>query len=228
MNRFDLRPRPRARRWVAAVGLSSALVLTGCAGPAPGVAAQVGEDRITLDEVDAFAQVLCALDTGAQQSSPTRAARVGALEILLSNELAFDLAEGVDVDQAAVNQALDSLGASRQVVPEDLVGTFDQVAGDFARAQASVLAVGREASVEAGESQPSDQLAFNTGERLRQEYAEAADIEVDARFGEFVDGQLLPTEGSLSVPVSDLAVQTTAQQPTADLTELLPESQICG
>lgn len=228
MNRFDPRPGPRLRRWTAVTGLAAALLLSGCAGTAPGVAAQVGEDRITLDDVDEFAQVLCALDSSAQQSSPTRAARFGALEILLSNQLAFDLAEDVEVDQSAVNQALDSLRSSRDVVPPELVGTFDEVAEEFARAQASVLAVGREAVVESGESRPTDQVAFSAGERLRQEYAEAADIEVDPRFGEFVDGRLVPTEGALSVPVSELAVQLTAEEPTTDLTELLPATLVCG
>lgn len=223
-----VRPRKGPVWGVAAV--VAVLLLSGCGQPAPGVAAEVEGDEITQDQVDDFAEVLCALGSvqAAQAQTPSRAARFSALEILLGNELAFDLAAGVDVDQATINASLQQLNASREVLPADLVDTFDVVAEDFARAQAGILAVGRASLKEAGEDPVGDQQAFNAGEELRQEYAETADVEVDPRFGEVIDGRLTPTDGSLSVPVSDLAVQATSDEPPPELTEMLPDSQKCG
>ena len=86
------RARPGRRVAVA----MAALLLTGCAQNAPGVAAQVGEDRITDKQVDDLAEALCVLSTGAQQGGgpvPTQQMRRQALQILLDIELADDLVD---------------------------------------------------------------------------------------------------------------------------------------
>jgi hypothetical protein len=211
--------------------LSAALVLSSCGGNAPGVAATVEGDQISDQKVDEFAQVLCALGglPGTSSGTPTRTARYNSLNILLSNELAEDVADVDSVDQAGVQQAVDSLNAGRETVPASVRDTFDEVVREFAVAQQAILELGRESLEAQGDASASDdQAAFAEGDRLRTEYAAGADIEVDPRFGTIEDGALAPADGSLSVPVSDLARQGTAEEPEDGYVSSLPATQKCG
>jgi hypothetical protein len=210
--------------------LSAALLLTSCGGNAPGVAATVEGDRITDQKVDEFAQVLCALGglPGTEAGTPTRTARFNSLQILISNELAADVADVEDVDQTGVAQAVESLNAGRETVPEEVRDTFDEVVVEFATAQQAILELGRESLSAEGGDTADDNAAFAEGDRLRSEYAAEADIEVDPRFGVVEDGVVTPSDGSLSVPVSDLAVQGAAEQVEDGFVAQLPATQKCG
>ena len=220
----------RKSRLVVGAALS-ALLLSSCAGNTPGVAAEIEGDRITDEQVDEFAQVLCALGglPGGAAGVPSKGARYTALQILLGNELAEDIADVEAVDRASVAAAVEQMSASRDTIPKSVVGTFDQVAEEFSRAQSAIIELGRQSLEEAGQQgEIDDQAAYTEGERLRTEYAAEADIEVDPRFGTLKDGVLQPGDGSLSVPVSELAVQAGSQEPSAELIEQLPSSQKCA
>lgn len=209
----------------------SALLLSSCTGSTPGVAAEVEGDRITDEQVDDFAQVLCSLGglPGGEAGTPTKLARHSSLQILLGNELAEDVADVESVDRASVAAAVEQMNASRDAIPKDALDTFDQVAEEFSRAQNAIIELGRQSLEEAGQQgEIDDQAAYTEGERLRTEYAAQADIEVDPRFGSLEEGVLQPGDGSLSVPVSDLAVQAGAGEPSPELIEQLPASQKCG
>lgn len=223
----------RSRRGAGAAALSAMLLLSSCGGNAPGVAATVEGDRITDDKVDEFAQVLCALGglAGTESGTPTRTARFSSLQILLADELADDIADVDDVDRSAVAQTVESLDAGREMVPEDVLDTFDEVVQEFATAQQAILELGRESLLAKGEgdgAEISDDAAFAEGDRLRSEYAAEADIEIDPRFGTIEDGVVTPADGSLSVPVSDIAVQAAAEQPEDGFVSRLPATQKCG
>lgn len=225
------RPRPTRRGRMAFAAAASALLLTSCSGGTPGVAAEVAGDRITDEQVDDFAQVLCALGglPGGEAGTPSKSARYGSLRILLGNEIAAELTDVEQVDRAAVAAAVEQLNASRDTVPDHLLDTFDEVVEDYSRAQNAIIELGRESLRSSGqEGEVTDDAAFNEGERLRAEYAQQADIEIDPRFGTLEEGVLQPGNGSLSVPVSDLAVQADEQEPPAELIEALPSSQKCA
>jgi hypothetical protein len=205
------------------------LALTACSGPPAGVAAEVDGHRITDQQVDDFAKVLCALGTGSQGSgTPSKSARFGALQILVNDQLAAGVADVDSVDQASVSSALQQLAASRDIVPESQRESFDAVAEEYARAQTAILELGRKSLADAGKADATDEEAFKEGDRLRMAYAKKADVEIDPRFATMVDGQLQPSSGSLSVAVSDFARKSAAAQPPADLVSLLPASQKCG
>jgi hypothetical protein len=233
----DVREVRRARRWgratTSVAALSAVLLLSSCGGNAPGVAATVAGDRITDEKVDEFAQVLCSLGglPGGEGGTPTRTARFSSLQILISNELSDDIADVEDVDKSGVTLTVESLNAGRESVPEDVRDTFDEVVKEFATAQQAILELGRQSLEESGQADGtalSDEAAFAEGDRLRSEYAAQADIEVDPRFGTVEDGVVTPADGSLSVPVSDLAVQGAAEQPDAGFASALPATQKCG
>lgn len=230
----EVRTAPRRGRAAASVAaLSAALLLSSCGGNAPGVAATVAGDRITDEKVDEFAQVLCSLGglPGGEGGTPTRTARFSSLQILIANELADDIADVESVDKSGVALTVESLNAGRDTIPADVRDTFDEVVQEFATAQQAILELGRESLEENGQGEDAaanDEAAFAEGDRLRSEYAAEADIEVDPRFGAVEDGVVTPADGSLSVPVSELAVQGAAEQVEDGFVSALPATQKCG
>ena len=216
---------------VAGTVAAAALLLSSCGSTAPGVAAEVEGQRITDQQVDDFAEVLCAIGgvQGSESGVPTRSARFTSLQILFTNQLAEDVGDVDAVSQASVSSILEGLAAARDLLSEDLQETFDDVAQDFARAQTATLELGRQSLVDAGQptEKISDDAAYAEGQRLLAKYAEDADVEVDPRFGELVDGSLQPSNGSLSVAVSDLAVNAEDPQGGEAYVSLLPASQKC-
>lgn len=215
----------------AGAAAAAALLLSSCGQTAPGVAAEVGDDQISDEMVDDFAQVLCALGgvPGSESGAPTKSARFASLQILVANELTADLADLDAVPQESVATILEGLAGARETLSGEQLETFDEVAEDFARAQAAVIELGRDSLVEAGQSgEIPEEEAFAEGQALVAQYAERADIEVDPRYGEVVDGALQPSGGSLSVPVSDLAVQGAAPETGEGFVSQLPASQKCA
>jgi len=222
----------RAGKVAAAVCL--ALLASSCSGNNdPGVAADVDGHEITDDQVDDFALVLCELgglpgatDTG----TPTRNARSRALELLINNQLAFDIGSGVDVEQSKIDAAVQQNDAAREGVPADLQDTFDDFVVDFARAQMTVLAAGQKSLEDSGKSgdQVTDDKAYAEGQRLRLEQADRADISIDPRFGDLKDGVIVPGSGSLSVAQSEEAKNDQEATPPATVVAQIPAPLRCG
>ncbi len=199
------RARPGRRVAVA----MAALLLTGCAQNAPGVAAQVGDDRITDEQVDELAEAPCLLNAGAgaTQGSPVtgQQTRRQALQILLDNALAADVIDPDAIDKKQVAAALQQAAQSIDSLPERLQGTFEDAVTSFATSQLGLAALGRESLEDKGTDDPDQQAALAEGQRLLVKYADKAGVSVDPRFGVLEKGQVKPADGSLSVPVSDQA-----------------------
>lgn len=214
----------------SAGAVAAVLLLSSCGGTAPGVAAQVEGDRITDEQVDDFAEVLCAIGgvAGTESGVPMKSARFGSLQILMANELTADIADVDAVPAQSVATILEGMSAAREELSEDQQETFDEVAEEFARSQTAVVELGRDSLEAAGRpTDVPDEEAYAEGQRLLSEYAAEADIEVDPRYGEVVDGALQPSSGSLSVPVSDLAVQGASPEVGEELVSGLPATQKC-
>jgi hypothetical protein len=126
---------------------------------------------------------------------------------------------------------VEALNAGRETVPEDVRDTFDEVVREFAVAEQAILELGLESLQDSGQGDPAtinEEAARAEGARLRSEYAAEADIEIDPRFGTVEDGVVRPADGSLSVPVSELAVQGAAEQVEDGFVSALPATQKCG
>jgi len=221
---------PRLPVRPAVVAAAAALLLAGCGGTAPGVAAQVDGQRITDEDVDAFAEVLCSLNQlpGTESGTPTRQARFNALSILLVTELGKQVGDLDAVDPEDLAAAKQQMAAGRDQVPEESRDTFDQVAADYLESQFALIELGRGSLEEQGGDGDSVDEALAEGMRLVEQYVEEADVEVDPRYGRLEGGQLVPESGSLSVPVSDFAVGAAEEQPTEELVSQLPSSQKCS
>jgi hypothetical protein len=222
-----------SRRRTALVTAVAALLLSSCGSTgSPGVAAEVAGERITDEQVDEFARVLCRVGAaqGSGQTTPTSTVRHNAVQLLLFIETAAQVGDFDDLDRADVDMAMGNVEEARELLPEELVDTFDEVIVEFAQAQAALIARGRESLVEQGQDPAGidPNTAYAEGERLQQEFLRSADIEIDPRFGSIVDGQLRAASGSLSVPVSDIAVGSASQEPSEGFADLLPAALTCG
>jgi hypothetical protein len=212
-----------------ALAATACLAVSGC-GTHPGAAAVVGSQTISQHTVDDFAGALCSAQTAPSQSVPSRAARENAVQILLDETLSreYGAAHGIEPNQAQVSAALESSAQAVSQLPAADRGVFRSTLKDYTEAQLILVDAGRAELQRRGRSTITQQEAFTAGTRLRDEWARRhADVSVDPRFGEYVNGRVRDNSGSLSVPVSAAAVQALKSQPSTAWVSALPASQKC-
>ncbi|HEX5862437.1 MAG TPA: hypothetical protein VFY58_11370 [Nocardioides sp.] len=208
-----------------------AAVLGSCGGATPGVAAEVGEDTITIDEVDQLAGDVCAVQEslpddaaapGAQATSGLTA-RDGALQSLVLRSIADQMADdyGLTTDQdyqAQVDQArLQFTGVDEEKVEAALpaytaIPYFINI----------MRQVGERNGAATGDE------ALTEGVRQAQDWQADNPIRTNPMFGSFNigDQEIESERDDLSFPASSTAKD--AEGGSADYFASLPESQRCG
>jgi hypothetical protein len=226
--------RSRTLRGSAAAVLAG-LLLSACSAH-PGSAAVVGPDRIGNGQLDDVASALCSAQSsgngaGQQQDLASRAARQGALDVLISATLSrqFGESQGVEPDQEQVSQALAANEQNISALPEDKQEVFRTTLQQFAEGQLMLLEIGRRSLAGKGAKNVTDQQAVDEGTKLRNAWARKnVDVSVDPRYGEYAKGALVGKSGSLSVPVSQRATDGNSPDPSAGWVAALPASQKCS
>ncbi len=226
--------RTRSSRALRGVALALAgLVLAGCTGH-PGSAAVVGDERIDDTRVDDVASALCAAQGGGQgqaQDLATRAARQGALDVLISSAVtrAYAESEGVEADQEQVSALLASSDQGLQGLSEQDRTAFRETLREVAEARLALTEIGRAELASQDVEEPTEEQALSTGTQLQTAWAdEFVDIEVDPRYGVYAQGALRSATGSLSVAQSDSAVDGEKATPSTSWVASLPASQKCA
>lgn len=221
-----------------AAGLAAGAVvaLSGCGALHPGTAAVIGSTTISHDNVDGLAEALCTANVkGAQAQGDsrqfaTRGTREGALQVLLESRLSqlFGEEKGVDPNRQMVSQAL----AQNETLIADLPASeredYREALEEYAEGQLMLIEIGRQSLEEQGTSDVTDDKAIAEGQRLRGEFTENLDVEIDPRYGSFTDNTLKPGGTSLSVAQSADARAGDKPQPGADFISALPSSQRCS
>ncbi len=225
--------------WLSPSAVRSALVaavaataLSGC-GTHPGSAAVVGDTSISVDQVDAAAGALCSANSAGDQTTgelSSRAARQAAMQFLIDSELSRQFAEdeGVEPDEGEVSATVAQSSAGIRALPEDQREDFRELLVGFRESELVLAEIGLLSLQEQGTAEPAPEEASAEGARLRAQWAEAIDVEVDPRFGTYAQGALSPTSGSLSIPVSAGARAGSAADPGASWIAGLPASQKCA
>jgi hypothetical protein len=212
----------------AAMALSS---LSGC-DTHPGAAAVVGSESISQGRLDDVALALCSAQSASSpQALAGRAAREGALSVMVSSELSrqFGRAMGVDPDQSQVSAAVTANQSTIDKLPASRRSAFTDTLRTYAEGQLVVIAVGRRALLERGTKSPTADQAVAVGTALRDAWVKKhLKVTVDPRYGRFTKGSLVTSSGSLSVPVSAIATAGAKAQPDASWVSALPASQQCG
>lgn len=206
-------------RLLTGLALASTVLLTGCnaSGWNPGVAAHVGDETLSMSDIDDATATYCdVLESNAEDAQVVAKryarARVVSNLVLRSAAEQFAAAEGITaapsyddtIRQVRESGSLDGLSDEEQEVVIDVDG-----------AAYYVQAV-QEAAGEDGESRFTQWLADQ-------------DLDLDPRFGiAFEDGTAVTADTSLSVGVSEVATTAGATEPDTAYAATLPANQRCG
>ncbi|HZJ05379.1 MAG TPA: hypothetical protein VFD59_07905 [Nocardioidaceae bacterium] len=222
---------------LAALASAALVALTGCAGLQPGSAAVVGSESISHQMVDDLANALCSANAASAEAQgqvapeqSTRSAREGAVQILLDMTLSQQFGEerGVDPDPQQVSQAIAPNEQGVALLPEELQEGFRAVLQGYTEGQLMVAKIGRESLESDGQGQATERQVIAEGQRLRAEFVQGLDVEVDPRYGAYSNGAVAPGASSLSVPASDEARAGAQAEPAPAWVSALPASQKCS
>lgn len=225
----------RVRIAAVAAGLAGASLLSGCGvadeGIRPGVAAEIGDTSISLDEVDDAAEELCDVH---QQDEATKAVAISGAEVRTRA-----------LQTLVLHVIADGLAAEYDITPSPTFDSLEEATADSGTYQAqetlgisylvSVMqAVGKQ---EAGAG-ASEEDQLGAGIAAAQEWTEREGVETNPVFPDIEIGDLaveFTRDDDLSVPVSRFAKDALAdserlveQQPDSEYAASLPESQRCG
>jgi hypothetical protein len=201
------------RTLAAATTIGLALVATGCSdnviggsGPRPGLAAQVEDSEITLDDLTSVVDGLCTL----QEADPAAAAtsrefaQSQILQAWVTALVNTEFADEKDIDATAPDPGLEQAPGWDDVDEDDQDALRDYVDA-FVYSSAVQDAAGEETP------DPADY-----------------DITINPRFDVKLEGaEFVPAGSQLSVPVSDEAA-TKVEPPTQEDLQDLPDDELCG
>lgn len=218
-----------------AAGLAlAAVLLTGCGATSPGVAARVGEESISVNEVDELTGEYCrAIERqleGNNQTVPMRYFRGGVAGTLAMRSAAHQLAEEHGVEPGPVyDEKVAQLEQSVSVLDEEVRDAVIQVESASAYVEAVQAAVGAKLLAEenASNAEYSDQLA--QGRKAFRQWLARHDVSFDPQLGvDVVKGEITPTDTSLSYAVGSDATEGAREQPDPAYAESLPDAHRCG
>lgn len=197
----------------AATTIGFALVASGCAnnvigadGPQPGIAAQVEDAEITLDDLTKATDGLCTLQAADPSATATSRAYAQAqiLQAWVAALVDAEFADDQDLDVTAPDPGL------------ELAPGWDDVDDDDRDALRSYVDafVYSSAVQQSGTEEVPDPADY--------------DITINPRFDlKLEEGAFVPAGDQLSVPVSDEAA-TDEGAPTPETIQALPDDELCG
>jgi hypothetical protein len=210
----------------------AAVLLSGCAGATPGVAAVVGDDTITVDQVNELAGSVCALEKAVPEGTvnkqpPTSGlrARDGALQSMVVRSIADQMAEdhGVTLNQEDYQRQVDQVRLRYDVVDDDdLIDAALPAYTAIPYFINIVSQIGERAGNVTGDQ------ALAAGIQQAQKWQADNGIETNPMFGSFNlgDQEIESERDDLAFPVSKTAKDSS--EASSDYIASLPESQRCG
>ncbi len=224
--------KPRPMIGLVAVSLLLVGGLSGCgvAGTDfhPGVAAQVGDDTISVSEVDTAASDYCsAIESqlqGDNQVVPLRYLRGGIAGqlALLSAARQFAAEKGVDAGRQ-YEQKVAELQSAVATLPQGQQDAVVEVESSATYISGVQQAVGEEVLRGQGvrKPQPSDSLA--AGQQAFVAWLDDQDVSIDPQFGVAIkNGQAVPVDTSVSFPLGETATKAEREDPRPGVRRLAP------
>lgn len=228
-------------RLAALIGVAALTTLVGCGsdlGPDihPGSAAVVGDVDVSFEEVDDYANDLCAWQEPSMEQDglawPMSYVKAVAMDSIVDDLLTKQFAEEKGFKPASgYKQAIASIKTDLAAakLPEKVGETVLAFRGREVYHQAVMVTAGQ--ADLAGEGKTADQAgALKRGEELFATWRKSADVSLDPRYGT-VSGEALdyaPPAEPLSVTGSDFAKRAAAGQNDKEYVDSLPPSQRCG
>lgn len=222
---------------LAAAG-AAVVSLSGCA-QVGGVAAKVGDDTVSADDVEFLTRMQCetlasAADDPASasqvQTVPRSRVRTEMVNVLVQSELNAQLAETGDgsYDTASYRQVMDQFEGAVELVGAEDRDRFRDLVGAYYRGQLQAFKLAQIALVGQGVATPTDQQLQDTIAGMQDGFRSSVDVEIDPVYGPGADGLAGEEDPSISAAVSEYAEQAVEPEPTASWTGALPSKMRCG
>lgn len=223
---------------LAGLATASVLLLSGCgvAGTSfhPGVAAQVGDETISVDEVDTVARDYCSAIEDQLASNnqvlPQRYLRGGIAGQLTLVAAARQLADEYGVEPGVqYDQKVAELQGAVADLPEGQQQAVIEIESSATYLSGVAQAVGEQVLADKGRTGASIQARTKAGQKELSAWLDRHDVEIDPQFGVRIeDGQAVPSDTSVSFPVGDTAKKGLADTPDQAYAGALPDSHRCG
>ena len=214
--------------------LTGALSSCGVAGTSfhPGVAAQVGDEQVTVQEVDTIASAYCSAIEGqlTGQSLPNRYLRAGVVGQLALVAGARQLADEYGVEPgAAYGQKISDLQTATLTLEPAQREAVIAIESSATYVTAVLSAVGTEVLRQTAPGKPEASAATATGQSLFLDWFDTNEVKIDPQYGMAIkDGQAVPANTDVSTAVGDNAVKAQADTPDPEYAAGLPASLRCG
>ena len=221
-----------APTWLS-VGLAG-LLLTGCGSAAPGVAVQVGDESLSVREVDRAAQELCTAlgDQFESQGTtlPMSFVRQGAVQLMTLRAQALQVADEYGVEPgSSYRNDIAQRRRTAASMPEDVQDTYVELTSANALASDIVDQVGTIVLDERGVTDATTEQVTQAGIDVFNQWPDANGVDIDPRYGlESVDGVLTPIDTNTSVAVGKTAKDGLKTEPDAAFARTLPLTHRCG
>jgi hypothetical protein len=236
--------------WPVTATLAVVALTAGCTGAAqPGVAASVGDETVSMSEVDTTARDYCAAREGTfrqeQIMLPMSQIRNQTVSSLVVRGIADRMAEEYDVEVGPdYSTAVQQLEQQSAGLSEEKVDAIVAVEAAGAYIQTVATAAAEQELADEGVTAPSQDEVLQRAIELYRGWPARDEIDFDPRFGlTFTDGQFVADDRTVSVPVSQAAVdgsvvdtftgagpeeQQALQEEMVSYARSLPPEQRCG
>ena len=217
----------------AAMGVAG-LLLSGCGSAAPGVAVTIGDQQLSVREVDAAAREMCTAlgDQFESQSTtlPMSFVRQGTVQLMTLRSQALQIADDYGIEPGTSYQNAVAQGRRTAAsMPADVRDTYVELTSANALATDIVNQVGEITLNDGGITDPSPDEITQAGVDVFNQWPDANGIEIDPRYGlESVDGVLTPVDTNTSVAVGEVAKKGLANDPDTAYARTLPLTHRCG
>lgn len=245
---------PKSRPLAAAALTAAGLLLTGCGaagGTAPGVAASVGEETISLAHVDELTAGYCEArrDNYAADAVavPMALLRAQVVQNLVAKEMAAQIGDEYDVSAGtAYQRQVNALRKEMATFDEDVADARIEVESVNGYVQDILYAAAEQELAAEGRANPSSQRVQQRAVQIFSGWGAEHPVEIDSRFGiTFEEGTFTPVAGDgISTAVGEAATssqvlddfaaaqdptqQQALQQQVVEYARSLPANQRCG
>lgn len=223
----------KVRAWLPAVVASAAILLSGC-DIHPGVAAQVGDESISMNTVDDTADAYCrAIEkqlVGNSQVVPQSYFRGGVAGTLALRSVAEQLAAAYHVEPGKVyDKKVSDLQQQVAVLPDDVQDAVVTVETGQDYVTAIQEAVGEKILQAQGTASPGYSEAADAGAQRFNLWIKQHGVEFDPSLTmSIANGKLGSADTSLSYALGSDARSGQADSPDPAYARALPESHRCG
>jgi peptidyl-prolyl cis-trans isomerase SurA len=231
-------PSRSKRQVLAGVVAVAALTLTGCGNPGPGVAAKVGDETVTVADVDRLTDGYCkSLEeqiTAQGQVVPMRLVRTfvaGSLTLKAAAEQ-FAAENGITVPDGYPDRVKE-VETQSQGLPAAHRDDFVEVGSARAYVTALEHQVGAQLLLNEGTPDANDDQKVSRGREELVVWLGEHGVDVNPRYGfEIKDGNIVDVANDTSYPLSENAVAAgefnSDAGPDQTYSASLPASQRCG